>query len=150
VSSNREPAKGPYYPKNREKYIGDHVPIFRSSWEYRMMYHLDNNPNVLRWGSENVAVPYISPKDGKMHRYFIDFYAEIINKDGNREKLLIEVKPKKKLLPPKTENRSRKTIMTETLEYYINQSKWQSARAYASRNGMLWSIYTEEDILGRI
>jgi hypothetical protein len=114
------------------------------------MYYLDNNSNVVRWGSENVAVPYISPKDGKMHRYFIDFYVEIINREGNRSKLLIEVKPKKKLLPPKTENRSRKTVMTETLEYYINQSKWQSARAYAARNGMEWHIYTEEDILNRM
>lgn len=150
MNKTKAPAKGPYYPKNREKYIGTDTPIFRSSWEHRMMYYLDNNPNVVRWGSETVAIPYISPKDGKMHRYFVDFYVEVINREGNRSKLLIEVKPAKKLLPPKTENRSRKTVMTETLEFYINQSKWQSARAYAARNGMEWNIYTEEDILNRM
>ena len=78
--------------------------------------------------------------------YFVDFYAEVLTKDNTRVKLLIEVKPYKKQYPPKTTNRSRKTILTETLEYYVNQAKWNSAKAYASRNGMEWCIYTEEDI----
>mgnify|MGYP002359354928 CR=1 FL=1 len=146
MNSSRLPSKGVYNPKNREKYIGDHTPVYRSSWEQRMMYYFDNNPNILRWGSECIAVPYISPKDGKMHRYFVDFYAEVLTKDNTRVKLLIEVKPYKKQYPPKTTNRSRKTILTETLEYYVNQAKWNSAKAYASRNGMEWCIYTEEDI----
>lgn len=136
---------GVYYPKNTEKFLGDHIPIFRSSWESRMMYFLDNNPNVLKWASEAIAVPYLSPKDGKIHTYYVDFYVEIATRNDVK-KLLIEVKPKKKLLPPKTTNRSRKTVATETMEYYINMAKWQSAQAFANKNGMEWNIYTEDDI----
>ena len=131
---------------NPEKYIGDHIPVFRSSWERRMMYFLDNNPNVIRWGSELVQVPYLSPKDGNIHRYFVDFYAETVSQSGVRSKCLIEVKPLKKLSAPKTRNRSQKTITTETVEYAVNMAKFEAATAYAKMNGMRFDIFTEEDI----
>ena len=146
MNNPRVPKKGLYYPKNREKYLGDHIPIYRSSWEQRMMYYIDNNPNILKWGNEMVAVPYLSPKDGKIHRYFVDFYIEVLDKRGDIKKLLIEVKPKKKLLPPKTLHRSKKTVVTETIEYYVNMAKFQSAKAFAEKNGMEWHLYTEDDI----
>lgn len=109
------------------------------------MYFLDNNPSVISWASEAVNVPYLSPKDGKIHRYFIDFYVEVKTRNGIK-RLLIEVKPKKKLLPPKTAHRSKKTVVNETIEYHVNLAKWQSASAYAEKNGMEWHIYTEDDI----
>lgn len=146
MRSGKLPPIGTYNPANREKYVGETIPIFRSSWERRVMYFLDHNPNVIRWGSECVQVPYISPKDGKMHRYFVDFYAETVARGGGRDRVLIEVKPAKKLIPPKTTNRSKKTVVTETIEYAVNMAKFEAATAFAKANGMRFDIFTEDDI----
>ena len=48
----------------------------------------DITPSVTEWGSEEIIIPYISPVDGRRHRYFPDFYVKIGNK-----KYLVEVKP---------------------------------------------------------
>ena len=145
MRSSKLPPIGIYKPSNPSKYIGDHTPVYRSSWEHRVMYFLDNNPHIIRWGSELVQVPYLSPKDGKIHRYFVDFYAELVGTKGKRA-LLIEVKPKKQLLPPKTENRSKKTVMTEMAQYVVNMAKFEAAKKFAEANNMTFEIFTEEDI----
>ena len=63
--------KGLFRPKNPSKYRGDPSNIiFRSSWELRFMTYLDAHPDVLEWSSEEFCIPYVSPIDGRIHRYF--------------------------------------------------------------------------------
>ena len=70
----RNTYKGKFTPKNPHKYRGDvNNIVFRSSWEYKLMKFLDDYDDVLEYGSEEIIIPYISPLDGKMHRYFVDF-----------------------------------------------------------------------------
>ena len=38
------------------------------------MVYCDKNENVLEWSSEEIALPYKSPLDNRIHRYFPDFY----------------------------------------------------------------------------
>ena len=61
----------------------------------------DYTTSVKEWGSEEIIIPYISPVDGKRHRYFPDFYVKIQNR-----KYLVEVKPFKQTLEPKTQKRN--------------------------------------------
>ena len=71
------PNKGRFRPKNPQKYKGDaNNIIYRSTWEIKVMNYLDDNPNVIWWGSEELPIPYYSPVDKKMHRYFPDFIAK--------------------------------------------------------------------------
>ena len=64
--------QGFYRPRNPQKYRGDPTQIFmRSSWERRFSTWADMNPSVVEWGSETVIIPYISPVDGRPHRYFV-------------------------------------------------------------------------------
>ena len=87
--------QGFFKPQNPKKYIGDPTNIvYRSGWEKRVMDWADTNPNVTRWCSEEIVIPYISPVDNRPHRYFVDFYVEAIRKDGQTAKMLLEVKPK--------------------------------------------------------
>jgi hypothetical protein len=66
---------GKYNPINPKKYKGDTSKvIYRSLWERKLMVYCDNTKSVLEWGSEEVIIPYVSPWDGKVHRYFPDFY----------------------------------------------------------------------------
>ena len=64
--------QGVYRPVNRNKFIGIKLPEYRSSWELKFFQWCDKNSNVLEWGSESVIVPYRSPVDGRMHRYYVD------------------------------------------------------------------------------
>ena len=66
--------KGRYIPTNPKKYKGDPSRIiYRSLWERKLMVYCDRNEKVLEWGSEEVIIPYLSPWDNKIHRYFPDF-----------------------------------------------------------------------------
>ena len=60
------------------------------------MLTFDDNPNIIKWASEEIAIPYLSPVDRKRHRYYPDFMVELKNKEGKVETIMIEVKPKNK------------------------------------------------------
>ena len=93
--------KGRYKVNNPKKYTGNPTNvIYRSMWEFKFMKYCDNNPNVLEWGSEEVVIPYLSPVDGKVHRYFVDFYMKVQESTGRIRKYLIEIKPSKFTQPP--------------------------------------------------
>ena len=67
--------------------MGDITSIIcRSLWERRMCKYLDENKNIIRWGSEELAIPYYSPVDKKLHRYYPDFLVEKRNPDNDRGK----------------------------------------------------------------
>ena len=70
---------GKFKPKNYKKYKGDPTKIFYRSLcgERRFMVYCDNNENVIEWGSEEVVIPYKSPLDKRVHRYFPRFLHKI-------------------------------------------------------------------------
>lgn len=139
--------QGRYNPKNPSKYKGNSSNIvYRSSWELRLMNYLDCNSNVLKWSSETVIIPYRSPKDEQIHRYFIDFYAEINDGNGGIRKLLIEVKPKAQTMPPKEPKKKTKSFLNSCVTYAVNQAKWDAARRFVEINNMEFVIMTEVEL----
>ena len=135
-----------YIPENASKYIGDPSKVIcRSLWERKVCKWMDFNENVIRWGSEELSVPYISPKDNRTHRYYPDFIAEVKNSKGTIETLMIEVKPKKQTQKPKTKKTS-KSFITENMIFEINNSKWKAAKKYCKNNGWRFVILTEEHL----
>ena len=140
--------KTKYKTKNPSKYIGDDSNIIcRSLWERRVCRYMDENKNVIRWGSEELTIPYYSPVDRKMHRYFPDFIAEIKTSNNSIKTYVIEVKPKKQTAPPKKKKKQNKTYINECLTYSINEAKWKSAQKYCKSNGWDFIILTEDIIL---
>ena len=86
---------GKFRPINIEKYRGNHLNIiYRSLWERKFMVYCDRNDRIMEWGSEEFFIPYRSPLDGKIHRYFPDFYVKVKTKEGTIKKWVVEVKPK--------------------------------------------------------
>ena len=138
--------KGLYRPKNKDKYIGRSNPSYRSSWELYFFQWCDRNPNVLEWAAEAVVVPYISPLDKKVHRYFVDNV--LILKEGrNNVKYLVEIKPYKQTIPPNTTRRKKKeTLLHEQATYEVNQAKWEAANIWAKNNGYKFIILTEKEL----
>ena len=139
--------KGRYNPKHPKKYKGDHHNIvYRSLWERKFMVYCDNSDNILEWGSEEIIIPYLSPWDGKLHRYFPDFYIKVKQASGNIKKFIIEVKPKKQTRPPEPVQRKTKRWLNEVKTYSINEAKWKHAKEWCSNNDMEFKILTEEEL----
>ena len=140
--------KGKYIPINPKKYIGNSSQIiYRSLWERKLMVYCDRNDNIIEWGSEEVIVPYRSPWDGKMHRYFPDFYMKVKQTNGTYKKFIIEVKPKAQCKEPtKTPKRKTRKWYKEVQTWGINQAKWKSATDYCENRGMEFKILTEDHL----
>lgn len=144
---NQKFVQGVFNATNKAKYRGKFPIIYRSSLELKVMRWFDNNPNVVTWGSESVVIPYISPLDGRMHRYFVDFVAALKEANGNLKKLIIEIKPYKQTLKPEaTKNKKPKTMIYEQTQWVTNQAKWQAAEQYAKSKGYQFIILTEKHI----
>ena len=140
--------KGKYIPINPKKYVGNPSQIiYRSLWERKLMVYCDRNDNIIEWGSEEVIVPYRSPWDGKIHRYFPDFYMKVKQTNGTYKKFIIEVKPKAQCKEPnKTPKRKTRKWYKEVQTWGINQAKWKSATDYCENRGMEFKILTEDHL----
>jgi Straboviridae/Kyanoviridae head completion nuclease len=135
--------QGRYVLKNKAKYMGDvNNIIFRSSWELKLHESFDNNPNVLRWASEPIGIPYIKPTDHLVHKYYPDYYVEYIGKDKILHKDIIEVKPYKQTIISRTKNRRSK--LYEDIQYAVNKAKWNACRQFCKKYGFSFRILTEK------
>lgn len=139
--------QGKFKPNNPQKYLGDPTNIiYRSGWEAKLMRYLDSQKNVLQWGSEEIIVPYKSPIDGRMHRYFTDFIVKQINTSGKTETILIEVKPKAQTIEPKKKKRITKRYIEEVKTWGVNKAKWEAAEEYCESRGWTFRIMTEDHL----
>ena len=92
---------GRFRPKNPSKYKGDPTKIiWRSSWEFKFFRYVDLHPDVIWWQSEEVVIPYLSPIDGRRHRYFPDVVVHRKIANGEQKTLMIEIKPAGQTKPP--------------------------------------------------
>ena len=139
--------KGFFKPRYPGKYRGDPTNIvYRSSWELRLMSWLDSHPDVLQWGSEELFIPYVSPIDGKYHRYFPDFFVKKKNINGVIETLLIEIKPYNQTIPPKAQTKRTRRYINEVHTWGINSSKWKAAEEYCKDRLWKFVVMTEKDL----
>ncbi len=149
------PIKRLFQPLNPQKYKGDPTNIIsRSSWEYHVMQHLDKHPDVIQWSSEEFAIPYRSPVDNRLRRYFPDFYVKMKDKNGKVKVVVIEVKPYKQTQQPprqttKKTARPTKQYINEIKTYGINQAKWAAARDFCADRKWEFQIMTENEIYGK-
>ena len=134
--------QGKYRPSYPRKYKGDPSNIiYRSSWEYKFMKWCDYTRSVEEWGSEEIIIPYISPVDGKRHRYFPDFYVK-----SNGKKFIVEVKPLRQTKEPKTQKRVTKKYINEVVTWSVNNAKWKAATEFCKDYNMEFMIITEKEL----
>jgi hypothetical protein len=134
--------KRKYVPFNPKKYAGDPSNIImRSSWETKFAIWCDKNPSIIRWSSEETVIPYVSPLDGKIHRYFVDFKIETVNK----KTYLVEIKPKAQTIKPQGTRQTAK-FLKEATTYLVNQAKWEYAKRYSKDRNWEFIILTEDDL----
>jgi len=145
--------KGRFRPKHPEKYKGDPTKIiYRSLWEFKFFRYLDIHPDIMWWQSEEVVVPYVSPIDGRYHRYFPDVVLRKRTPEGKTETIMIEIKPKAQTRPPDRakkntpKGRISRRYLNEVKTYGINEAKWKAAQNYCTDRGWHFQIYTEYEL----
>jgi hypothetical protein len=139
--------KGKYQPKNPQKYRGDVTNIiYRSLWERKFLIYCDTNENVIEYASEEICLPYRSPIDNKIHRYFPDFYIKVKESNGEIKKYLIEIKPKKQTTEPIPQKRKTKGYIYEVYEYAKNQAKWKAAEEFCKDRQWEFKVLTENEL----
>ena len=141
---------GRFTPKSPTKYKGDPTNIiWRSTWELRFLKYLDTNPAILEYGSEEIVVPYISPLDGKAHRYFVDFHFIVRTREGIDKKYLVEVKPYSQTIEPTRPKNITESYISSVHTYLVNQAKWKYAKEFAKKAGMEFIILTEKELFNK-
>ena len=115
------------------------------------MSWFDLNPAILLWASESLVVPYISPVDGRQHRYYVDFLAKMQTKSGPRN-FAIEIKPKHEMMEPKipkkipTDAKKVARMIQESNTYKVNQAKWAAATEFCKKQGVTFVVLNEDDL----
>ena len=142
-----ESVKSKYKPSYPSKYKGDPNNIIcRSSWERKFCRYCDLNENVISWGSEEFWIPYLSPVDNRVHRYFPDFIMKIKENTGAIKTYVVEVKPKKQTVPPKKPKRQTKSYLYECKTYAVNQAKWKAAVEFCKDHMIEFKVITEKEL----
>jgi|TARA_B100000035_G_C20911600_1_gene514237 hypothetical protein len=139
--------KGRFQPSFPRKYKGNPSNIiYRSLWERKFMVYCDLNENILEWGSEEIVLPYRSPIDNKIHRYYPDFYIKVKERNGRIKKYIIEIKPKKQCVEPKVQKKKTKSYIYEVYEFARNQAKWKAAREFCADRMWEFKVLTEDEL----
>ena len=139
--------KGKYRPKNRQKYKGDvGEVVYRSLWELKFMKYCDSNDKILKWSSEEIIIPYKSPVDNRVHRYFPDFYVKYKDVKGKIREKVVEIKPAKQVKEPKMQKRRTKKYVSEVYTYATNQAKWEAAENFCKDRRWEFQILTEKEL----
>jgi len=139
--------KSKYKPSYPQKYQGNPNNIIcRSSWERKMCRWCDLNENIISWASEEFSIPYVSPVDNRIHRYYPDYLIKVKESTGKIKTYVIEVKPKKQTTPPKRPKRQTKSYIYECQMYAVNQAKWKAAKEFCLDNGVEFKIITENEL----
>lgn len=132
---------GRFIPKNPQKYAGNpNGIVFRSSWELTVMKFFDSSESVIKWASEEIKIPYVSPLDNLVHHYYPDFIVIFTDREGNLRKEVVEVKPASQSLVEKAKSDRDKAALL------VNNAKWQFASAWCAQRGMKFRVITEKSI----
>ena len=141
-----ESIKSRYKPTNPQKYNGNPNNIIcRSSWERKFCQWCDRNKNIVSWASEEISIPYVSPKDNRVHRYYPDFLIKVKEINNKIQTYVVEVKPKKQTLAPKKKKNITKSYIYECTTYAVNQAKWKAADEFCKDNRINFKIVTEDE-----
>ena len=132
--------KSVFNPKNPKKYAGDPSKIVcRSLWERQVCKFCDEHPEIIKWSSEEITIPYMSPLDNKIHNYFPDFLIQFKNKKGTQT-WMVEIKPQKQTVLKESASKKEKAT------WLINNAKWQAAQKYCQTHNITFKILTEKEL----
>lgn len=134
-------ARGKFNMTQPEKYVGNKMPTYRSSWEFQFMRFCDTHKSVQKWASEAIQIPYRDPLTGRHTVYVPDFFIQYVDKNNTMHVELIEVKPASQTIL----ERVGKNKYNQA-QYVKNQAKWAAANMWCKQQGIKFRILNENDM----
>ena len=110
------------------------------------MRYLDSHPGIIQWSSEEVIIPYVSPMDNKIHRYFPDFWVKLKDSNSKINTMLVEIKPAREVSPPIIKEKVTRQYAREVMTYGINSAKWKAAERFCKDRSWQFKILTEKEL----
>lgn len=133
-------AQGVYQIINKDKYVGNGNPRYRSGWEHSFMRFCDENENIMQWASESVRIPYRHPLTGKMTNYVPDFLITYRTRNNTLKAELIEIKPRGQATLTEKQNPKERAVVA------VNYAKWDAATKWCRNQGLTFRVITEDDM----
>jgi hypothetical protein len=122
-------------------------------WEVKFFKWCDEHPDTIWWQSEELMVPYMSPLDNKMHRYFPDVIVKMKQREGAPKTIMVEIKPYKQTRPPDPRKKNAtptgrvsRRYLNEVKTWGVNDAKWKAARRFCHQRGWEFVIMTEKEL----
>lgn len=139
--------QGTYRPRYPDKCF-NRICTYRSSWELKFFEWCDRSPNIVKWGSESQIINYQHPVKKTNARYYPDGVVWMVDQKTQKVvKYIVEIKPYAQTQPPVPSKRKKpKTVLYESLQWEINQSKWEAARQWCKLKGYQFIILTEHHL----
>ena len=137
-------SQGKYQVLNPEKYSGNKLPTYRSSWEFTFMRFCDTNPAVINWASEAIHINYKNPFTGRNTIYVPDFFIQYVDKFNKTHVELIEIKPASQTIL----ERVGKNKYNQA-QFVKNQAKWAAANIWCKQQGIKFRIINENDMFAQ-
>jgi len=134
-------AQGKFVMTSPEKYVGNKMPTYRSSWEFSFMRFCDTNKSIQKWASEAVQIPYKDPLTGRQTVYVPDFFIQYVDKNSRVNTELIEIKPASQSIFERVGKNKY-----NQLQYVKNQAKWQAANMWCKKQGIKFRVLNENDL----
>ena len=131
--------QGLFKMNNPTRYIGKHVPRYRSGWELKFMRFCDTHPSVVAWASESHRIPYYHPIKNKQTHYVPDFFIIYDDVHKKRHAEFIAIKPASQIL-----GNAKSTA--QKAQAIVNEAKWQAAKMFAQRQGVGFRVLTENEL----
>jgi hypothetical protein len=110
------------------------------------MRYLDSHKDVLEWASEEIIIPYYSPVDKKIHRYYPDFWVRMKGQDNTINTMIIEIKPDAQTRQPVKKEKHPRRYINELKTYGVNTAKWQAAQSYCQDRKWQFKVLTEKEL----
>jgi hypothetical protein len=134
-------ARGKFIMTQPEKYVGNKMPTYRSSWEWSFMRFCDTNNSVQKWASEAIQIPYRDPLTNRQTVYVPDFFIQYVDKQSRVIVELIEIKPaSQSILERVGKNKYNQA------QFIKNQAKWAAANLWCRQQGIKFRIVNENDL----
>ena len=132
--------QGIFQPTHPEKVINTGPIRVMSGWELKVDMFLDTNPNIIKWGSEIIKIPYFNPIKKKQSIYIPDYFVQVLPSSGIIKNIVYEVKPASQTFVSKAKSFSNKCALL------VNRFKWAAAVEFCKKHGIEFKILTEDQI----
>jgi TnsA endonuclease N terminal len=129
-----------FTPSHPEKYMGEGTILSRSSWEWEFMTYCDNHPDIIRWASEPIRIPFFNPIKNKQSIYVPDFLIALMDVGGNEIIKLVEIKPIKEQHSEYAKNKY------DAMSQVVNRAKWGAAIEWCMRRNIEFITINETDL----